>query len=263
MATLDTGNTKIKIETLYKGLNEGGIKLLDLKTFDTALKMKWIRFLIEKETNIVSILMMKMFKKIKKINWQLNINANDLLHISSGFKAGIFVCDIIRSWAEVNFKNITNQSNVEELKNQCLWLNSHIPVRVGNKPIFYDDMVDNDIIYIRDLMKTDKSFYTYTELCNKYGCNINVMQFNSVLSAIPWKGVIKELERRHVTLSESLLVVLFHANPYKKLYKSLIRQKYRQAPTCEQTWPVQFIDENTNVELPWKDIYMKTYTYQS
>ena len=75
-------------------------------------------------------------------------------------------------------------------------------------------MVDNDITYIKDLMKTDKSFYTYTELCNKYGCNINVMQFNSVLSAIPWKGVIKEFERRHATLSESLLeVLLFHANP--------------------------------------------------
>ena len=44
--------------------------------------MKWIRILIEKETNTVSILMMKIFfKKIKKINWQLNINANDLLHI--------------------------------------------------------------------------------------------------------------------------------------------------------------------------------------
>ena len=131
------------------------------------------------------------------------------MHISSGFKAGIFVCNIIRSWAEVNFKNITNQSNVEELKNQCLWLNSHI--RVGNEPIFYDDMVDNDITYIKDLMKTDKSLFTYTELCNKYGCNINAMQFNSVLSAIPWKGVIKELERRHATLSESLL-----ANPCKK-----------------------------------------------
>ena len=84
--------------------------------------------------NTVSLLRMKMFKKIKKINWQLNINANDLLHISSSFKAGIFECDKIRSWAEVNFKNITNQSNLEELKNQCLWLNSHI--RVGNKPIF-------------------------------------------------------------------------------------------------------------------------------
>ena len=121
-------------------------------------------------------------------------------------------------------------------------------------------MVDNDIIYIKYLMKMDKSFYTYTELCNKYGCNINVMQFNSVLSAIPWKGVIKELERRHSTLSDSLLeVVLFNANPCKKLYKSLIRQKYRQAPTCEQTWPVQFIDENTNVELTWKDIYKNIY----
>ena len=48
----DTGNTKIKMETLYKDLNEGGIKLLDLKTFDTALKMKWIKFLIEKETKL-------------------------------------------------------------------------------------------------------------------------------------------------------------------------------------------------------------------
>ena len=29
--------------------------------------------------------------------------------------------------------------------------------------------------------------------------------------------------------------------------------KYRQAPTCEQTWPIEFIDENTNLELAWKD----------
>ena len=61
------------------------------------------------------------------------------------------------------------------------------------------------MIYIKDLMKTDKSFLTYTELCNKYGCTINVMQSNSVLSAIPWKGVIKELKRRHATLSDNLL----------------------------------------------------------
>ena len=69
-------------------------------------------------------------------------------------------CIYLQVLKQVNFKNITNQSNVEELKNQCLWLNSHI--RVGNKPIFYEDMVDNDIIYIKDLMKTDKSFNTYT-----------------------------------------------------------------------------------------------------
>ena len=46
-------------------------------------------------------------------------------------------------------------------------------------------MVDNNIIYIKALVKTDKSFYTYTELCNEYSCNISVMEFNSVLSAIP------------------------------------------------------------------------------
>ena len=44
----------MKLETLCKDLNEGGTKLLDIRSFDVALKMKWIKFLIEKDSNIYS-----------------------------------------------------------------------------------------------------------------------------------------------------------------------------------------------------------------
>ena len=54
------------------------------------------------------------FKKSKMSIGDRNINANDLLHISSIFKAGIFVCDMIRGWSEVNLKIIPNQSYIKE-----------------------------------------------------------------------------------------------------------------------------------------------------
>ena len=55
------------------------------------------------------------------------------------------------------------------------------------------------------------------------------------------------------------MLILVKTNNKLKVYKSLIRQKSRHAPTCEQTWRVQFIAENTNLELTWKNIYKNIY----
>ena len=49
-------------------------------------------------------------------------------------------------------------------------------------------MVDNDIIYIKDLMKTDKSFYTYTELCNKINIAVILMSYNLIVCYPPFRG---------------------------------------------------------------------------
>ena len=47
----DSRSTKIKIETLYKDYEEGGIRLLDLKAFDQSLKLKWLKYLQIKNDN--------------------------------------------------------------------------------------------------------------------------------------------------------------------------------------------------------------------
>ena len=88
---------------------------------------------------------------------------SDSRHISKKYKQGAFICDVIRGWAEVNYKNITNIASTNELKNQGLWFNSH--KRVQNKPIFNDKMVLKCIILVKDLMKNETSFYTHREIC--------------------------------------------------------------------------------------------------
>ena len=153
-------------------MDEGGIKLLEIRSFDVALKMKWIKFLNEKDSNILSILMSRHFTNLKKITWQINIKVSDLRHISKNYKHGVFICDVIRGWAEVYYKNITDIASTNELKNQGLWFNSHI--RVQNKPIFNDKMVSKGIILVKDLMKNKTCFYTHREICRHYDCDITL-----------------------------------------------------------------------------------------
>ena len=95
--------------------------------------------------------MSRHFTNLKKNTWKINIKVSDLRHISKKYKQGILICDVIRGWAEVNYKNITNIASTNEFKNQCLWFNSHI--RIQN-----DKMVSKGIILVKDLMKTETCF---------------------------------------------------------------------------------------------------------
>ena len=60
--------------------------------------------------------MSRHFTNLKKNTWQINIKVSDLRHISKKYEQGVFICDVIRCWAEVNYKNITDIASTNELK---------------------------------------------------------------------------------------------------------------------------------------------------
>ena len=172
------------MDTLYKDNTEGGIRLLDIKSFDSALKLKWLKFLREKCQNPLHTLMSRNLNNLNNINWQINISPKYLNSFLSSYKDG-FVKNIVNIWINSNHKSFNTQTSGEELRNQCLWLNSYI--RVLNKPIFYKEFVSKQILKIKDIMKSRNDFFTYAELCTKYNYRFQIMQYNSLLSAIPWK----------------------------------------------------------------------------
>ena len=43
---------------------------------------------------------------------------------------------------------------------------------------------------MQDIMKSHCVFLTYRELCVKFDCVFTSMEYNSLLSAIPWKRII-------------------------------------------------------------------------
>ena len=51
-------------------------------------------------------------------------------------------------------------------------------------------MFEKGIVNLQDIMKNNSVFLTYRELCVKFDCVFNIMEYNSLLSAIPWKRII-------------------------------------------------------------------------
>ena len=76
------------MDTLYKDYKEGGIRLLDIKYFDLALKLKWLKFLREKYQNPLHRLMSRNLNKLNNINWQINISPKHLNSVLSSYKDG-------------------------------------------------------------------------------------------------------------------------------------------------------------------------------
>ena len=47
-------------------------------------------------------------------------------------------------------------------------------------------MFEKGMVRLQDIMKNNCVFLTYRELCTKSDCVFNIMEYNSLLSAIPW-----------------------------------------------------------------------------
>ena len=75
----DSSTTKIKHSTLYKPFDEGGINLLDFCSFDKALKMKWIKYMIQKPDTPLGVMMLKNIEKYKETLWHANMTVKVLL----------------------------------------------------------------------------------------------------------------------------------------------------------------------------------------
>ena len=109
--------------------------------------------------------MSRNLNNLNDINWQINISPKYLNSVLSSYKDG-FVKNIVNIWIHSNHKSINTQTSGEELRNQCLWLNSYIVVL--NKPIFYKEFVSKQILKIKDIMKSRNDFLAYAKLCAKY-----------------------------------------------------------------------------------------------
>ena len=192
------------------------------------------------------------------MNWQINISPKDIKYVLNSCKK--FFETILKAWVEINYKQITPLTDVNELMHQCIWFNSHI--RVQNKPIFYKHMVSKHFLNVSDLMKYRNTFFSYAEVCDKYNCQFNIMDYSSLISAIPLKNRLKEQHDPSNRIQDHLYYKIVHKQEglCKFLYNRFIIKRYDKIPTSQLSWPNEFMNEDFYFQLKtWKEIYMNVY----
>ena len=160
--------------------SNGGLKMIDLFSFNKSLKTIWIKKYLDK-TNLGK---WKLFfeRELGRYGGEAvflgNLNKTDIKHYFSS--TNIFINEILMIWSEVNYTD--NISSLQHYQSQPLWNNSLI--RIDSKPIYFREWLANGISTIRSLMKDANKPLSYEEFQNKYGLKACPLAFGGIIATL-------------------------------------------------------------------------------
>ena len=138
---------KIKRDIMINDYSNGGLTMIDIRSFNKSLKATWVKKYLDKENQGK----WKLFfdKELQKYGGTLafmsNLNKEDttnLLDVSN-----CFISEILSIWSGVNFEDRITSEN--QFHDQCLWYNSLFRIKI--RPVFYKDWLNKGIRKVKDL----------------------------------------------------------------------------------------------------------------
>ena len=151
----DSKGDKIKRTEMINEYNKGGLKMIDLQSFNESLKIKWIKGYLDDNNKgkWKSFVNHYLEKHGGKLVFSANLKRQDtpLLNISDPFLA-----ETVEYWSTLNY----SEDNLNFLSSQ-IWLNSLI--RIDNKPFFYKLWSHAGVKDVKDLLDdSNYNFLSYT-----------------------------------------------------------------------------------------------------
>ena len=242
----------VKKEVLIQSIEEGGLKMPDMKTMIKSVKVTWTKRLIG-NNNFCKVA--KSVTKINNFNEYLSFK-NDARYISKEIPQ--FYKQIFEYW----FQLYSSQPiSTNDILNEKLWNNKYI--LIDEKPVYYKTWHQHGIKIIHDIITQHGDFYKEDDLVRKYNIHVDTMAYNSLKSSIPqsWHQQMKNPTTFVAKSTENQ--ILLHINMIEKplqllrckdFYWEFIRKKTVQ-PKCISKWEESYF----YVEFDWR--YICTLPY--
>ena len=168
---------KIPIKILQLCHKDGGLKLVNLRHKQNALKIKWI-FKLNDSVFLRQCAYTSLDQVLQENIWRCNLHAEDIPGL---FGTDTFWAQVITAWAELNHHMPDSKT---EVLHEILWFNSHI--RINDSPIVLYNYIQAGIIKITDIWEeVQNRFLTHEELCRHYNVSVNWLEYRGLISSIP------------------------------------------------------------------------------
>ena len=160
--------------------SEGGLRMIDLISFNKALKSTWVKKYLDPENHGK----WKLF-----FDWQLqhyggpvvfrgNLNRHDLSKFINTTDA--FTTEILQLWSEISYE--ANMNSIDHFLSLPLWHNSLI--RIDNRPVYYKSWSCKGIQHVTDLHKDPNTFSSSHELQERYNVTTNLLVLHGLKSSL-------------------------------------------------------------------------------
>ena len=246
----DNKPDKIKRDVLCKSIEEGGLNMIDVFSFNKSLKLSWIKRLVSTESPWV-----KLFEIITGANVNV-INFGDVSLERNRNKINPFWIEVANYWSIFYTKWFKRNVCDIDILSTSLWSNSLITI--GHKPVYYHKFVEKKILFIHDLLNERNVFYTHEEIESTFKLGSNFMQYLSLISAV------KTFLRKHSdypqfrkTFGPVLplsMTILEKCSSCRGIYKVL---SYTHViPTAQKTYSNEGLSFQKDV---WKQYYIMPF----
>jgi len=169
--------SKINKKAVIMPYENGGLKMLDVYSFLTSLKLSWFKRIINADESFTQKLLYLNcpgFKDLQKFG-------DDYTNVLLKTCKNRFWIDVLTHYKKACYNFQPNTCN--EFLSECIHYNHRI-LR-GNKTLHVPEWIDYNILYIGDLIKNDGSFLTHEEFIDLYpGINTNFLDFEGAIRAI-------------------------------------------------------------------------------
>jgi hypothetical protein len=180
--------SKIKKSTIIGNIEDGGLKMPHVESIIKSLKLAWLSKLFNDNIH-------GRWKTLSKLLLGVTIEELDskINPARLPYDLGPFHEQILEIW----FSTYTVEPETDtDILFEKLWRNTFI--LVNEKPVLYKVWEQRNINRVQDLINGDNgTFLNQMELSEKYSIDIDVMMYNSLVSAIPrqWKNIIKSMPK--------------------------------------------------------------------
>ena len=246
---------KVSYQKIIQNYDRGGLKLVDLESKEIALKAKWpIYFGKRKEKWL--------YGPITGDHrlWEYNINSKDIEEMSKilQLSPNNMLVQIWKAWSKINYRVPVDS---DEILDQNIWGNSNI--RRANKPFMNKVFIESDFTKVRQLRhENEQRLLNYEEFKAKFGSILSVLEFNSMVLAIPatWKSFIKyEFKEQQENSSTTQIENLNKKkNISKQFYWQCIEEKH--VPSAQKyLWEKEIGEIDNDI---WETVFIVTLKLQ-
>ena len=245
---------KIKRTTLIGHKLNGGIEMLDIETYITSIKLKWIKALTDKND----------------ANWKavpryfFNIFGPDFLifHFNSDNNKSLdvstlpdFYNNILSLWVNAKSKVLQNEPKTFfDIRKEIIWGNRFIKNR--GKSLIFKKWIDSNLIFVNDIFTKQgllREDHIYNKLIDKSNW---ISEINILKKCIPktWITTINSHHSKQTTVKTMSCImfgdVAMKLLKNKHIYDILIKTKFTK-PYIHRYWHNHFNDS----DIKWKSQY--------
>ena len=251
--------SKVKYLCLINKLENGGLKLQDIESKLSAIKLKWVKKITDPDYQAPwKSYIASFFKGDSQYIPHYNLDKGDLPKKAIKDK---FYKELLHMWTSIHF---TKPTDTKDTCCEIIWYNSNI--KIDKKTISISNWRRAGILQIHNLLNEQGKFADRIYLMNKYNFVVNFLEYQSVLHAIPktWKKDIEnDTAAKGFTMLPKCVIkadktkIQLDATATREFYWLLVNKKAKR-PISEASWQDSAGLDLTDQE--WEGVYMRHKT---